>query len=38
MVRSHHPRFILDKSRFPVRLPAHKDTQWRGEDVLDIPY
>jgi hypothetical protein len=37
-VRIHHPRFILNKSGFPVRLSAHKDTHWTGADVLDIPY
>src|SRR6266571_976102 len=38
ILRIHHPRFVSDKSRFPVCMPAYKDTQWNGEAVLEIPY
>ena len=38
ILRIYHPRFVPDKPKFPVCMQAHKDFQWNGEAVLEIPY
>jgi hypothetical protein len=37
-VRIHHPRFAADQPGSPAHMPAHKDKQWNGEGVVEIPY